>query len=120
MPRPEADAAALTQEQIQQQIEKDHGYTTPVAAPVSTTPTKENKIERLPKEKPPKQPKPRKQKELKKLLELQNTVYTDPYQLQRKFAEPYHYHSGVVHKTRDQLSEFGLLFEFLTKGKFSK
>lgn len=106
MPRPEEESQQVSQEQIQNQIQKDHGYT-----------TKENKIEKLPKEKPPKQPRQRKQKEQKKLQELQNTItYNDPYQ-QRKLAEETLY-SSVVHKVRDQMSEFSVLYEFLTKGEF--
>lgn len=107
MPRPEQENQQVSQEQIQNQIQKDHGYT-----------TKENKIEKLPKEKPPKQPRQRKQKEYKKLQELQNTItYNDPYQ-QRKLAEETLY-SSVVHKVRDQMSEFSVLYEFLTKGEFT-
>lgn len=95
----------MSQEQIQNQIQEDHGYT-----------TKENKIEKVSKEKPVKQPRPRKQKELKKLQELQNTIIYESYQ-QRKVAESFNYHSGIVHKVRDQMSEFSVLYEFLTKGK---
>lgn len=107
MPRPEQEnSVQLSQEIIQNQIMKDHGYT-----------TKEHKMEIVPKEKPPKQPRPRKQKEHKKLQELQNTiVYNDPYQ-NRKLAESYNAYSGISHKVRDQMSEFLVLYEFLTKGK---
>lgn len=106
MPRPEKENQQISQEQLQNQIQKDHGYT-----------TKENKVEKLPKEKPPKQSRQRKQKEHKKLQELQNMfIYNDPYQ-ERKLADSYNLHSGVVHKVRDQMSEFSVLYEFLTKGK---
>lgn len=108
MPRPEQENQQVSQEQIQNQIQKDHGYM-----------AKENKIEKLPKEKLPKQPRPRKQKEHKKLQELQNTItYYDPYQQRKLAEESFNLYSGVVHKVRDQMSEFSVLYEFLTKGEF--
>ncbi|CAH2007526.1 unnamed protein product [Acanthoscelides obtectus] len=64
--------------------------------------------------KPVKQPKPRKPKEHKKLKELQNTIRYDNQYGVRNFAYPDH--SSVRHKVRDQISEFAVLYEFLTKG----
>ncbi|KAL1500734.1 hypothetical protein ABEB36_006180 [Hypothenemus hampei] len=54
----------------------------------------------------------------KKLQELQNTH--QPYYAaggQRfRYDHGYNAHEHVVHKHRDQMSEFGVLYEFLTKG----
>ncbi|XP_023017776.2 SET domain containing 1 isoform X1 [Leptinotarsa decemlineata] len=65
---------------------------------------------------PPKQPKPRKPKGYKKLQELQNKMAFEDQFDYRKAALPYNIHAGVLHKPRDQISEFGILYEFLTKG----
>lgn len=105
MPRPDNQASETSQEKITNQIQKDHGYT-----------SKENKIEKISNEKPVKQPRTRKPKEHKKLQELQNTIiYNDALKV-GNFAESYNFHSGIMHKVRDQMSEFSVLYEFLTKG----
>ncbi|XP_050314928.1 histone-lysine N-methyltransferase SETD1-like isoform X3 [Anthonomus grandis grandis] len=76
----------------------------PPPAPVSS-PVKPKK------EKPPKQPKPKKPK---KLQELQNNYQN----VVRKYdgGTDYNPHQHILHKHRDQMSEFGVLYEFLTKG----
>lgn len=66
-------------------------------------------------EKPVKPPKPRKPKN-KNLQEVQNTLgYED--QFDRRFLDGrFPIHPNILHKPRDQLSEFGILYEFLQKG----
>ncbi|XP_030747354.1 histone-lysine N-methyltransferase SETD1 [Sitophilus oryzae] len=85
----------------------DHGYTNK-EAPLPLVPA----APKLKKEKLPKQPRPKKQK---RLQEVQNTYY-DNDQYDRRYADYYGVHENVVHKIRDEMSEFGVLFEFLTKG----
>lgn len=88
------------------QVVHDHGY------------TREEKVEKVKKERPPKQARPRKPKDHKKLQELQNTIGYEEENDRRRMAAPYNLHSTVMHKVRDQMSEFGVLYEFLTKGEF--
>lgn len=100
MPCPEKENTEIPVEVKQSNFVHDHGYT--------------SKQEKVKKEKPPKVTKPRKPKEHKKLQELQNTLnYQDREKKNQQF---YNIHSGVTHKIRDQMSEFGVLYEFLTKG----
>lgn len=96
----------MSLEQIQNQIVNDHQYV-----------SREEKSEKPKKEPPVKQPKPRKPREYKKLQELQNKLYYNE-QYERRMAEAYSLHSGIVHKVREQLSEIEVLYEFLTKGMF--
>ncbi|KAF7283644.1 hypothetical protein GWI33_023282 [Rhynchophorus ferrugineus] len=84
----------------------DHGYTNKEApAPVVSPP-------KAKKEKPPKQPRARK----KKLQELQNTQYEQMQPVKKKYPEYYPSYENVTHKGRDEMSEYLVLFEFLTKG----
>ncbi|ENN77633.1 hypothetical protein D910_07611 [Dendroctonus ponderosae] len=83
----------------------DHGYTNKAVPEVPVSPVKPKK------EKAPKQPRPKKQK----LRELQNTYYQDDKFKPLKVGE-INKHEHIVHKIRDQMSEFGVLYEFLTKG----
>lgn len=109
MPRPEKENIDQ-QPQVQQDTFntalKDHEYL-----------QKDQRVEKVKKEKPPKQVKPRKQKEHKKLQELQNKLHYENQFSWKKSQEPYNMHSGILHKVRDQRSEFAVLYEFLTKGK---
>lgn len=104
--RPEKENVETVSDIAQaEQIVHDHGY------------TREEKVEKPKKERPPKQPRPRKPKEHKKLQELQNTISYEEENDRRKVPVPYNLHSNVTHKVRDQMSEFAVLYEFLTKGE---
>ncbi|XP_060534419.1 histone-lysine N-methyltransferase SETD1 isoform X2 [Cylas formicarius] len=87
----------------------DHGYTNKEETAPVVEPVKPKK------EKAPKQPRPRKQK---KLQELQNTFYNERqrYSAKQDYVGRYNVHENVYHKIRDQMSEFAVLYEFLTKG----
>ncbi|CAH0549275.1 unnamed protein product [Brassicogethes aeneus] len=106
MPEKENEIAAENAtEAMQNDLVHDHGYTT----------VKEEEVK---KEKPAKVQKPRKpkDKEHRKFKELQN-LYMDQFEaLPPKPAPAYNAHSNVFHKVRDSLSEFSILYEFLTKG----
>ncbi|XP_056640529.1 histone-lysine N-methyltransferase SETD1 isoform X1 [Diorhabda sublineata] len=97
-----------TQQQDQQHdatvVLKDHEYL-----------PKEEKIE-IQKPVSPKPVKPRKQKGRKKLQELQNKYDYENQYYWKKSDIPYNIHGGIQHKIRDQMSEFGIIYEFLAKG----
>lgn len=109
--RPEKENVEVVPDAVQaKQIVHDHGYTRGEEKTV---------VDKAKKERPPKQPRPRKPKDHKKLQEVQNTIGYEDENDRRKTAAtstPYSLHSAVVHKVRDQMSEFGVLYEFLTKG----
>uniref|UniRef100_A0A9E8M5P1 [histone H3]-lysine(4) N-trimethyltransferase n=1 Tax=Colaphellus bowringi TaxID=561076 RepID=A0A9E8M5P1_9CUCU len=92
-------------EQKKVQFFNDHEYT-----------TKEEQTTKANIEQMAKPVKPRKPKSYKKLQELQNKISYEESLDWRKTAVPYNIHSGIVHKMRDQMSEFGVLYEFLTRG----
>ncbi|KAG5900058.1 hypothetical protein JTB14_016032 [Gonioctena quinquepunctata] len=106
MPRPQQDNIDVPEEPTQKmQFVNDHEYT-----------SREQKMEKVKELLRPKQAKPRKPRSYKKLQELQNKIsYEDQFDW-RKADMPYNIHAGVLHKVRDQMSEFGIIYEFLTKG----
>ncbi|KAJ8913700.1 hypothetical protein NQ315_007417 [Exocentrus adspersus] len=106
---PDKENVTATPEEVQtKQIVHDHGYT--------SHEVEQKTIEKVRKEKPAKPPRQRKPKDHKKLQELQNRLGYEGEFDRRKGGVPYNLHSSVVHKVRDQMSEFGVLYEFLTKG----
>ncbi|CAH1134174.1 unnamed protein product [Ceutorhynchus assimilis] len=110
----------LTDIPVPDALAHDHGYThkadpeavpVPVPVPVSVpVPVESPPQPKKEKEKPPKPPKQKKQK---KLQEIQNISYTDKDVSKNGEYNP---HEHITHKVRDQMSEFGVLYEFLTKG----